>query len=411
MFFVASAFNADGISPPINGGATNLLPFRKEGDGGYGDRAVKELPEEVLDLDEKILSYVLRGTDHQDSEGFNLLALRVFGLQVQYIPIYRRYCEKRGVTPKKISSWNQIPALPTDAFKVMELAMLPSSAVRTFMTSGTTRPEERGKVHYDEGGLKLMDATIYEAASSFLFPDKVKTTILIIAPSPEIVPTMVMAYGMNRLKEYFGSSRSRFLIGKEGFDTRILVDELRRSEAEGVPITICGGSFGFVNFFDTCREKDLRFRPPPGSRILDAGGFKGKSREVKRDEFVNDCEEILGIAKDYCVNLLGMTEISSQFYDNTLRNAYKGMSIPKAKINPPWTRTLVVDPDTLEPLHPGKIGLLRHFDLANRGHILAIQTDDLGRTTPEGFEIYGRIREGEARGCSLTIDEMTQIRT
>lgn len=372
---------------------------------------MKELPNEVLDLDEKILSYIRRGTDHHDSEEFNRLALQAFELQVKYIPIYRRYCEKHGITPEKTSSWEQIPALPTDAFKVTNLAMLPSSTVRTFMTSGTTRPEERGKVNYDEGGLGLMDATIHEAASSFLFPDRTKTTILIIAPSPDIAPQMIMAYGMNRLIEYFGSSQSRFLIGKEGFDIRALVDELRRSEAEGIPVTICGGSFGFVNIFDTCREKNINFRLPPGSRTLDAGGFKGKGREVNRDEFVNDCEKFLGIPKDYCVNLLGMTEISSQFYDNTLRDAYRGMNIPKAKINPPWTRTRVVDPDTLEPLPPGKIGLLRHFDLANRGHILAVQTDDLGSMTPEGFEIYGRTEEGEARGCSLTIDEMTQIRT
>ena len=371
---------------------------------------MRELPKEVLDLDEKILSYIHRGTSHQDSEEFNRLALWVFDLQFKHISIYRRYCEKRGVKPENISSWNQIPALPTDAFKVMELAMLPSNTVRTFMTSGTTRPEERGKVLYDEGGLRLMDATIYEAASCFLFPDKVMTTLLIIAPSPDIIPHMMMAYGMNRLKEYFGSSQSRFLIGKEGFDIRVLVDELRRSEVEGIPITICGGSFGFVNFFDYCREGGSRFRLPQGSRTLDAGGFKGKSREVNREEFVSDCENFLGIPKDYCVNLLGMTEISSQFYDNTLGNAFKGMNTPKAKINPPWTRTLVVDPDTLEPLPPGKIGLLRHFDLANRGHIFAIQTDDLGKITPEGFEIYGRPKEGEARGCSLTIDEMTHIK-
>ena len=367
-----------------------------------------EFPKEVLDLDQKILSYIRRGTDPQDSEEFNRLALQIFELQVKYIPIYRRYCEKRGMTPEKISSWDQVPALPTDAFKVMELAMLPSSAVRTFMTSGTTRPEERGKVRYDEGGLRLMDATIYEAASSFLFPDKIKTTLLVIAPSPEIVSTMVMAYGMNRLIEYFGSSQSRFLIGKEGFDIRVLVDELRRSETEGVPITICGGSFGFVNVFDYCRERGVRFRLPPGSRTLDAGGFKGKSREVKREEFISDCEDFLGVTKDYCVNLLGMTEISSQFYDNTLRSAFTGKNLPKAKVNPPWTRTLVVDPDTLEFLPPGQTGLLRHFDLANRGHILAIQSDDLGRIAPGGFEIDGRTGGGDARGCSLTIDEMTQ---
>ena len=174
-------------------------------------------------------------------------------------------------------------------------------------------------------------------------------------------------------------------------------------------MTICGGSFGFVNFFDYCRGNGLKFRLPSGSRTLDAGGFKGKSREVKREEFVSECEAFLGIKKEYSINLLGMTEISSQFYDNTLRNFHRGVNSPRAKVNPPWTKTLVVDPDTLEPLPPGQMGLLRHFDLANRGHIAAIQTDDLGRMTPEGFEVFGRSKEGEARGCSLTIDEMTHI--
>jgi anaerobic magnesium-protoporphyrin IX monomethyl ester cyclase len=371
---------------------------------------MKELPKEVLSLDEKIIAFIRKGLDHQDSEAFNELALQVFDLQFKYIPIYRRYCEKRGVAPEKISSWDQIPPLPTDVFKVMEISMLPSHTVRTFMTSGTARPEEKGKVGYDEGGLRLMDATIHEAASTFLFPDKIKTVLLIIAPSSEMVPQMIMAYGMNRLREYFGLPESRFLVSKEGFEVKVLIDELRRSEKGAIPVTICGGSFGFVNFFDHCREKKLKFELPPGSRTLDAGGFKGRSREVKREEFVSDCDKILGVEKEYCINLLGMTEISSQFYDNTLRNFHKGLHLPRAKTNPPWTRTTVVNPDTLEPLPLGKIGLLRHFDLANRGHIAAIQTDDLGRLASEGFEVFGRSKEGEARGCSLTIDEMTRIK-
>jgi len=368
-----------------------------------------ELPREVLDLDQKILNFIRKGVDHQDPVGFNKLALEVFALQFQSIPLYRRYCEKRGIEPAKISSWGEIPALPTDVFKVMELSMLPSQAVRIFMTSGTTKPEERGKVGYDEGGLRLMDATIEEAASVFLFPDGMKTKILIIAPSPEMAPNMIMAYGMNRLKNGFGLPQSRFLVGREGFEVETLLKELHASEEESIPITLCGGSFGFVNFFDACREKGLRFKLPAGSRTLDAGGFKGRSREVKREEFVEECGEILGIKKEYSVNLLGMTEISSQFYDNTLRNFHKGLFLPGVKINPPWTRTVVVDPESLEPLPNGEIGLLKHVDLANRGHILAIQTDDLGKMTGEGFEVFGRSKEGDGRGCSLTIDEMTRI--
>src|SRR4030043_770083 len=121
---------------------------------------MKELPEEVLSLDEKIIGFIRKGLDHRDSEEFNELALQVFDLQFNYIPIYRCYCEKRNIAPEKISSWDQIPPLPTDVFKVMEISMLPSHTVRTFMTSGTARPEEKGKVGYDEGGLSLRGATM-----------------------------------------------------------------------------------------------------------------------------------------------------------------------------------------------------------------------------------------------------------
>jgi len=370
---------------------------------------MRELPSEVRELDREILTFIRKGVDHQDADQFNRLALRTFELQYDHIPLYQRYCERRGVTPKEVSSWEEIPPLPTDCFKAADLTLLPAHTVSTFMTSGTTRPEERGRVHYDEGGLKLMDATILEAASTYLFPDGLKNLILIIAPPPQRAPHMVMAYGMNHLKEHFGLPRSRFLVEADGFEVQDLVDDLRRSETEGTPTAIFGGSFGFVNFFDYCRQEGLRFHLPFGSRCLDAGGFKGRSREVGRDAFLDSCEEFLGVPRGYCVNLLGMTEIASQFYDNTLCNLHKGVTAPRFKVSPPWTRTMVVDPDTLEPLPAGEQGLLRHFDLANRGHICAIQTDDMGKQVENGFEVYGRAHEGEARGCSLTIDEMTRV--
>ena len=369
---------------------------------------MSELPQEVRELDAGILAFIQKGADHQDLEEFNNLVLRTFEFQYNHIRLYQRYCQRRGITPQELSSWDQTPPLATDVFKSTELFTLPSHIVRTFMTSGTTMPNERGKVHYDEGGLRLMDATIFAAASAFLVPDGVKTLILIIAPPPNIAPHMVMAYGMDRLKDYFGLPQSHFLVGREGFQVKDLVNELQTSEEEGIPVTICGGSFGFVNFFDYCRRKRLKFQLPRGSRCLDAGGFKGKSREVGRGEFLGYCEEFLMITQDFCINLLGMTEIASQFYDNTLRNFTRGVDAPSFKVNPPWTRTLVVNPETLEPLPPGELGLLRHFDLANRGHICAIQTDDLGRMVEGGFEIYGKARESETRGCSLTIDEMTR---
>ncbi len=75
------------------------------------------------------------------------------------------------------------------------------------------------------------------------------------------------------------------------------------------------------------------------------------------------------------------------------------------KVGPAWTRTLVMDVLTGREAKKGKVGVLRHFDLANRGSVMAIQTEDLGRATGEGFELMGRARGSDLRGCSLTYEE------
>lgn len=370
---------------------------------------MRELPKPIVDIDRDILEFIEKGIDTNDELLFNELALKIFTVQYEYNSLYQKFCRRRDKTPETVFSWEDIPAIPTDAFKNSELSLFPQYSRRTFMTSGTSNPDEKGVVKYDSGGLALMDATIRVAASEFLFPDKRKPRLLILAPPPEAAPHMIMVYGMNRLIDYFGRSDSRFLVGPKGFDPEELIHALEHSEKEDVPAALCGGSFGFVNFFDYCDKRGRTFQLPEGSRCLDAGGFKGRSRELNRDEFLEQCETYLGIESAWCVNLLGMTETASQFYDNCLLNVFKGRSSPRIKVNPPWTRTRVVDPDTLELLPKGVTGLLRHFDLANRGHVCAIQSDDMGRLKDDGFEIDGRAGSGEAKGCAMTIDELTRL--
>jgi len=365
------------------------------------------LPETIRALDEDILAFIGRGMDWCDDAAFNSLALRVFEQQFEHIPLYRAWCARREAAPGGISSWAQIPALFTDAFKAADMCMFPGHAVRTFMTSGTGGTGERGKVSYDEGGLRLMDATIKTAAQAMLFPGGARAVLLVIAPSPEAAPAMVMSYGMNRLKEYFGLPGSAFFIDRDGFQLQALTQALRRCEADRVPAAVCGGTAGLLNFFEHCAAQGLRFSLPGGSRCLDAGGLKKKAGKISREEFISRCGFFLGIDPCLCVNLLGMTETASQFYDDAIQAAHAGRAPKGIKIPPPWTRTLAVDPDSLEPLPAGRTGLLRHIDIASRGHVCAVQTDDLGRTVDGGFEIFGRARDDRSRGCSLSIDEMT----
>ena len=68
-------------------------------------------------------------------------------------------------------------------------------------------------------------------------------------------------------------------------------------------------------------------------------------------------------------------------------------------------RMLVIDPRSGKEAKKGQVGVLRHFDLANRGSVLAVQTEDLGRAVNGGFELLGRAAASELRGCSLSYEE------
>ena len=68
---------------------------------------------------------VAHATRNPDSESdFNALALELFALQFNFNAAYRKICEARQLTPKTVAHWTQIPAVPTAAFKELELTSL-----------------------------------------------------------------------------------------------------------------------------------------------------------------------------------------------------------------------------------------------------------------------------------------------
>ena len=78
---------------------------------------------------------------------------------------------------------------------------------------------------------------------------------------------------------------------------------------------------------------------------------------------------------------------------------------------PPWVRTRAVDPDTLAPVASGTVGILQHFDLANLGSVMAVQTEDLGVVDGDRFTLLGRSPGAQPRGCSIALDMLLQDRS
>lgn len=369
-------------------------------------------------LCERIAAFIGGGDDGDDSKHqFESLALEVFAFQFEAIQPYQRLCRGLGRTPDNVTSWREIPAVPAVAFKQYSLfAGAPEAIIHTFRSSGTSEPGRSSRSHFSRDGLELMDTAIAAGARSRMFPDGRSTRILVLSPPPEQVPHMIMVHGMAHLIREYGLPGSRFLAGPRGIDFAALWSELDGCQWKGIPVSLLGSSFGFVHFFDWMEREGCRLELPAGSRLLDAGGYKGKSREIGREAFVTWAAQLCGLRPARVINLLGMTELASQIYDRLTPGA---AGVARMKLPPHWVRTTVVEPRRPGqhgpgPVGDGEVGLLRHVDLANVERPIAIQSEDVGRVVAasvdgalrRGFEILGRAKGAEPRGCSLTAEDI-----
>ena len=132
---------------------------------------------------------------------------------------------------------------------------------------------------------------------------------------------------------------------------------------------------------------------------MDTGGEKGRPG-LARSDIVRDLAPRLGLTLDCVVNEFGMTELLSQRY---------GRGDPAVPLlAPPWLRSQVLDPLTLQEVPEGEVGILCHFDLANLGSVCSVLTEDRGRKVGDGIEWVGRTEGAPPRGCSLATAELLE---
>jgi len=360
-------------------------------------------------LEAELLAFVDHGLDAPSSDDdFNALALRLFAYQFANNRPYRLLCERRRRTPSTVATWRDIPAVPIAAFKETLLAAEPIEGAAEFNSSGTTQPERKSRHFHPSLSLYDLNAVLNFAAH--VLPDRARLPLLVLFPPRHELPNSSLAHWLSLMVERWGAPGSGWFVeNATGLDGPAL---LARLSAAHEPVGVLAASFGLVHFLEFCQTVGARLSLPPGSRVMDTGGYKGRSREYAKDELYAMVTELLGIPPTHIVNMYGMTEHGTQFLDGVLRDHVRrpapGRMGPRFKVVPPWARTRVVDPETLVERSPGERGLLLHVDLINRASALAVLTEDIGHTVDGGFELLGRAQGSEARGCSIALDELVE---
>jgi len=341
-------------------------------------------------------------------ERFRELALRAFSLQYQGSPVYAAFCRGRGATPASVDSWEEIPAVPAAAFKHMDLGSAPGSPEAVFVTSGTTRGgEERGRHPVASLGLYRRAAIPWFGVN--LVPEGGRIPILSLVPDPAEAPGSSLSAMMGFAVEAFGAPGSGFFAHPEtGVDAEAFHAALRAAVEARRPVLVMGTAFAWVHWLEAAAREGWRLSLPEGSRLMETGGFKGRSRAVPRDELYAELQVRLGVASARMVNEYGMTELLSQLYEPVLRTGFQGGPADRTHTAPPWLGVRALDPETLAPLAPGEVGVLAFLDLANLGSVSAILTEDLGSVEGDAVRLAGRASGAEPRGCSLALEEFLE---
>ncbi len=307
-------------------------------------------------------------------------ALEVFAYQFRENLPYRRYCEALGKTPETVGSWLEIPAVPTDVFKLpgVGLQCFPEEeSAGYFLTSGTTR-EVKGK--HEWRNLELYEAAVKGGWREMGLPELERPWFF--SQRTEDAPHSSLV----RMFEILDQG-GEWLIDPEG----------RMDSGKFFPsgsAAVLGTSLALLR---ACEEM-APVRLAEGSWIFETGGSKGLRKSFSPEEVRGRLSGHFGVPEGRILNEYGMTELFSQFYKWGDEETHKG---------PPWVGIRVVDVVTGGLAAPGEAGYLEIVDLANLESVSAIRTQDFAVAVGEReFRLLGRDAAAMARGCSRGVEDV-----
>jgi hypothetical protein len=352
----------------------------------------------------------------EPGDDFDRLGLAIAQFQAEFSASFRALCASRGGALDELSN---VPGVPTDAFRLTRVAVHPAELdVARFATSGTTG-SERG-VHAFRTTATYEAVALLGGARALLGFRLGPRVVVSLAPPPSTPPSSSLGFMLELFHRswdgrslrattlverdtYGPRAPERWLVREHGIDLAALEHACRVAVERGEPLLVLATAFALVALLDALDGRTLP--APQETAVMVTGGFKGRTREVERGVLRREVARAFGVPESHVVAEYGMTELTSQLYEGTLPGAALAGE-PDVLLEPPWLRVVPVDPETLEPVAPGELGIARIVDLGNVDSALVVQTEDLVRRRGDGIELLGRRPGATARGCSLALEAL-----
>lgn len=327
---------------------------------------------------------------------------------------YGKFIAQRGFKASDIQSLEDcinIPPITAQFFKYHEVLSIKKDEIEIHATSSGTLGQ-KSQIFLDKESLDLGTKMIIKALKYHGLISIIPTNYLILGYEPKEgndMGNVKVALGMTKFapaKEKVFALRS---LG-DGYEIDYfgIINALQRFHRQRLPIRIMG--FPSYLYMILKMMKDLKMKPfkfNKRSIVLTGGGWKNfNDMAIDKQELYHMVEELLGIPSENCRDFYSAVEHSVAYPECSNHHMHV----------PIWSRVIIRDVKTLEPLGFNQPGFLSFISpLVSSTPISSIIMGDMavlkdgkdcgcGISTPY-FEVMGRAGASKVRSCAIAASE------
>lgn len=328
-------------------------------------------------------------------------------------PPFARWYSRQNLDPNaEIKSLDQVPFLPVSIFKRLTLESVSEKDAVRVLKSSATSSQTPSRVVLDRITRDRQMRTLARLMSALMGPTR-RPFVVLDAPATQTADVELSARVAGLRGYLMMASETHYALewrdGRFDLNADKLEDLSSRLQARQTPVCLIGYTYMLYQYVVAPLARIGRcLRLPAGSMVLHFGGWKRLQRQaVDRARLNAEVEQVFAMDEPCIRDVYGFTEQLGLIYPDD------GNGVRMA---PVYSEVIVRDPITLESLPDGKTGLLEFISpLPHSYPGIALLLDDMGRIVSRDrehngrygtrFEVLGRARGSEIRGCGDTLPE------
>lgn len=333
---------------------------------------------------------------------------------IRHCPGYAAICRHLNFSPDQLRTMEdlaKIPVIPTLFFKRKALFSMPQWRMAMKVTSSGTSGKF-SQIGFDWGSILAEAPMVVRLGLYHHLASLVPAHCVILGYKPNkanhtgVTRTM---FGLTHFSPPLSRTYALNMVdGAYVPDLDSIAKALKRLESSRFPTRVIGFPSYLWFGLQRMEELGLKVSLPKGSRIILAGGWKQHyAQEVDKGTLYALVEKVLGIPRENINELFGAVE-HPVFYNVCQKHHFH---------IPIYGRVIIRDPDTLDPLPMGQVGLINLISpLMTATPTLSVMTDDLGYLTPGAdcgcgiqspyLTILGRVGMTDIQTCAAGAAEL-----